>query len=328
MNIVTYSPDKKDLWDSFVEQHSLNGTIFHEQQFLSYHKDRFLDASIMIYEEQKLIGVFPAVFDHENIVSHSGSTYGGLVVCKHIKLKDLYDMVGCVVEYYRRSYESVKQIRMVLPEEFPVHDMKGGLAFSLFQHGFQLISKEISTVISIGRFLEFDGMRKTTRQYLKSKKYEKLDVVYERVEHSSDILDAYALISQNMEVKYAKKPTHSKDEFLALLKMYPDRISVFVAKSEGVVIATYVVFALNNDVAHVFYIARNADRLNVADIGLVNFIISYYKEKNFSFINFGISSRGQEIKWWIHNYKEQFSKNFLTRDVWTLDVSEGWLNAE
>lgn len=324
MKIIPYSLDKKDLWDEFVEQYSLNGTIFHEQQFLSYHKDRFHDASIMIYEGQKLIGVFPAVFDHENIISHSGSTYGGLVVHKNIKLKNLYDMVGGVVEYYRRSYKNVvKQIRMVLSEEFPVRDMKGGLAFSLFQHGFQLTSKEISTVISIDGFLEFNGMRKTTRQYLKSKKYEKLGVVYERVERSSDILDAYALISQNMEIKYAKKPTHSKDEFLALLKMYPDRISVFVAKSEGVVIATYVVFALNNDVAHVFYIARDVDRLNVADIGLVNFIVSYYKEKNFSFINFGISSRGREIKWWIHNYKEQFSKNFLTRDVWMIDISEG-----
>lgn len=52
---------KNDLlvWDKFIINDSLNGTIYHTRIFLSYHENRFIDNSIMIYDKKKLIAVFP-----------------------------------------------------------------------------------------------------------------------------------------------------------------------------------------------------------------------------------------------------------------------------
>jgi hypothetical protein len=64
--------------------------------------------------------------------------------------------------------------------------------------------------------------------------------------------------------------------------------------------------------------AKSLERDPVIDIGLINFVVNEFENDGSKLLNFGISSRGNEIKWNIHNYKEQFSKNLHSRNVWTL----------
>ena len=47
MNIVPYTNQLKDEWDSFVRL-SKNGTFLFERGFMDYHSDRFDDCSLMI----------------------------------------------------------------------------------------------------------------------------------------------------------------------------------------------------------------------------------------------------------------------------------------
>ena len=55
---------------------------------MDYHAERFLDHSLMLYEEGRLAAVLPANMDAEGVLaSHDGLTYGGLVVAPTITLR-------------------------------------------------------------------------------------------------------------------------------------------------------------------------------------------------------------------------------------------------
>ena len=55
LKIKKYQPKYINEWNKFI-LNSNNGTLFHNQQFITYHINRkFIDCSLMIYYNNKLI---------------------------------------------------------------------------------------------------------------------------------------------------------------------------------------------------------------------------------------------------------------------------------
>jgi len=50
LKVKEYQNSDKEKWDAFVMKHSINGTFLQTKNFLDYHKDRFQDASIILYK--------------------------------------------------------------------------------------------------------------------------------------------------------------------------------------------------------------------------------------------------------------------------------------
>ena len=77
MKVVQYTNNQAEEWDAFV-QRSKNGTFLLERRFMDYHADRFKDCSLMLYNDEELVGLFPANWDEESqmVCSHQGLTYG------------------------------------------------------------------------------------------------------------------------------------------------------------------------------------------------------------------------------------------------------------
>lgn len=320
MKVVSYTNNMKSMWDNFIEKESRNGFIFHKMHFLEYHKNRFQDCSLLFLDEKEnIIALFPAALKNNNIISHPGSSYGGLVLKKYIKLSEIFEIVELMKNFYNNNFGNIN-IEIILSESFNLEYGAEDVAFVLWQLGFNLKSKEISTVIDINKFRLRLGLRRTTKQYLCSKSYLRLGITYEKVIEKSDILGCYKLIEQNLASKYKKKPTHTMEELFELIDRFPQDIDVFAAKRDDEVISTYIMFRLNDFIVHTFYIAKSLEKENVVDIGLVDFMTNFYFEKGFNFLNFGISSRDKVVKWGIHTYKEQFSKFFVTRDKWILNA--------
>ena len=60
MIIKKFTYDLEKTWDDFVNKQYF-GTIYHTRQFINYHPyDRFIDESILIYDNDELICVLPA----------------------------------------------------------------------------------------------------------------------------------------------------------------------------------------------------------------------------------------------------------------------------
>ena len=76
-----YCTADADIWDEFCIG-ALQATLIHTRGFLSYHGDRFVDCSLIIEEEGKCVGLFPAALspsDTACVISHPGITYGGIL---------------------------------------------------------------------------------------------------------------------------------------------------------------------------------------------------------------------------------------------------------
>ena len=84
MRIELYKDNYKCLWDSFVDN-SKNGTFLHKRDYMEYHKDRFEDFSLMVFDESdseimQLIALLPANIVDDTVYSHRGLTYGALII--------------------------------------------------------------------------------------------------------------------------------------------------------------------------------------------------------------------------------------------------------
>src|SRR5258705_10724884 len=98
IEVKEYTEDHHKAWDEFVRNTSRNGGIFQERDFLSYHPDgKFNDASLLFFEKGTLMAVFPAAIVSENekqkIVSHPGSSCGGLIFFYLSKLQQVLEKI-------------------------------------------------------------------------------------------------------------------------------------------------------------------------------------------------------------------------------------------
>ena len=326
LKIIKYTSDLADIWDDFVRNKSRNGNIFHEISFLSYHGERFEDCSVLIFNEtkSKILAVIPAAIKREQnkvgIVSHPGSTYGGLVFNDKIKTRDLKTVIDALIKYYYKCYNA-DFIQMTLAENFHTNDFFEVMTFLLWHRGFKIVSKEASCA----RYLQVEDFypkfsrstRNLVNQFLKKNS----DVaIHFDVE---DLTIPYQIIEKNL-LLHGTKPTHTLDELLLLKHKLKTRLKCFTASKDGNIVATIVVFELNNKVVHDFYNAQNYE-YNDATILRYLFlrVFQYYRDRNYLYFNFGISSRDKWIKWGILEYKEQFGSEVLTRDTWILENLNG-----
>ena len=74
-----YDRQDRSRWDDFVDR-SKNGTFLFRRDYMDYHEDRFVDASVIVLDEaEALLALFPANRSGNRIVSHGGLSYGGMV---------------------------------------------------------------------------------------------------------------------------------------------------------------------------------------------------------------------------------------------------------
>ena len=102
--IEKYHLNHKSIWDSFIDV-SKNGTFLFKRDFMDYHSDRFEDHSLLIYKNSELVALFPANIESENVYSHQGLTYGGLIVNQDIKLNDFISVFGKILKYFPQKHQ-------------------------------------------------------------------------------------------------------------------------------------------------------------------------------------------------------------------------------
>ena len=83
-----YQTQDFDLWNTFISV-AKNATFLFHRNFMEYHKDRFEDYSLLVFDDDKLIAVLPANKVGDTVFSHQGLSYGGLVLDKKSKLSNV-----------------------------------------------------------------------------------------------------------------------------------------------------------------------------------------------------------------------------------------------
>lgn len=306
------------LWDDFVQNHSRNGTIFHERKFLEYHPaGRFTDASCLLVLAKStppiVAGVFPGVLADQSLISHSGSSYGGLIYNKSATTKEVLEMLEHVIAYAQTLKAS--QLEMRLAENLIFSNPPDQeLSYLLWHRGFKLKGRELGSVISLQD--EHNSNFAISRYDYAVRKGQKAGLV---ISNEVPIEEAYPLIVQTLQSRHQKKPTHTLAELVELKRRYPQRIKAWTALDKGRPIAAVVVFEANARCVHDFYIAQDYSA-NQSQPLFYTFdtLLAHYRANGVKYFNFGISSREQWIKWGILYFKEALGGRAVFRETWVL----------
>ena len=98
------------------------------------------------------------------------------------------------------------------------------------------------------------------------------------VDRVDDATIVYPIISNNLDNRYQKKPTHSLNDLLDLKQRYSERIHFWVANSGEKPVATVVIFIVNKYAVHDFYIAQDYEFAKLQVMPLLFYkMFDYYK---------------------------------------------------
>ena len=57
---IKYNTNNRSIWDEFIAD-SKNATFLFRRDFIEYHQDRFSDNSLMVYKNNTLFALLPAI---------------------------------------------------------------------------------------------------------------------------------------------------------------------------------------------------------------------------------------------------------------------------
>ena len=306
-------------WEAFVETAN-NGTMFHERKFLGYHpQGRFKDHSLIIEKKGKIKALFPAVElssdGKRSLVSHQGSSYGGIIVQRNFSFQESYDFVEAVVDHAKEA--GFERIQMTLPPAIYQHTVSNYLDFSLITHGFTYKKRDVSSMLTIEATPEENLARFASTHRTAVRKAIKQEVT---VRESDDWSDFYHLLQENLKIRHNVQPTHTLEELMRLKALYPEKIRLFGAYWQGKLIAGVVNFAVNQDVVLAFYISHIEDYQHLRAVNLLFYeIITWCHQESFKYLDFGIFTVNMEPNFGLGRFKENFGASGVFRDTFELN---------
>lgn len=315
MQCLRYGEGLQKAWDGFVRETSWNGTFLHMRRFLSYHGDRFDDASLLLNDEVgRLVAVFPAAFhqiDRDTVVSHPGATFGGMVAGGRCRGEDCVEALSTTVEHYRAMgvrrllYKAVPHIYHRIPYQDDL--------YALFRLGFRRVRCDLSATIATRNRLALTKGRKY--EIAKARKH---GVVF--TEGEGQLKDIYGLIEANLFQAHRTRPVHAVSELALLQSRFPDNVRLMAVRMGGEAVGGLVMFN-SERVAHTQYIASNErGRESGALDSLVEYSIGKAFAENYDYFDFGISNEkdGQILNEGLYRYKRTFGAGSVVHEFYEL----------
>jgi len=311
VDIIKYEDSHKSLWNEFVAN-SKNGTFLFNRNYMEYHSDRFQDFSLLIYNDNKLIGLFPANVSGSTVVSHAGLTYGGVISNSKMMTPLMLEIFAALKHFLHSS--GIKKLRYkAIPHIYHSFPAEEDL-YALFVNGAKLVRRDVSTsIFSADKPPLSKGAKYGISRGLKN------DI---EIRQSYDFEAFIDMENVNLQRKYGVTAVHSGQELRMLAERFPENIKLFCAYKNDKLLAGMVIYETQN-VAHAQYMASNDEGKEANAIYVVtNYIINeLYKDKKV--FDFGISTEqeGRYLNESLIAHKERFGGRATVYDTYELDIS-------
>lgn len=282
MKILKYEEKYKKEWNEFVES-SKNGTFLITRDYMEYHKDRFPDNSYIIVDEKNRIQtLIPGTIESDVFYTHRGLTYGGFILNKDSKIKD-------IKEYFDLLNEELKNIGIkkviykLIPYIYYSYPSQED-EYILYTLDAKNIFTGISSTIDLQKEFRFNKSRKSSIS--KSKKFGFIidkDIYYK---------EFWNILEENLEKNHNSKPVHSLEEILYLKSLFNENIELYSVKNQEFKIIAGVILYINKDVVHVQYISANEEG---KETSALDFLFNYLIKEKFrdkKYFDFGTSVEG------------------------------------
>jgi hypothetical protein len=312
-----FTASDAEAWDALVVD-AVASSFLQTRRFLSYHGDRFNDASVCVTDgDGQLVGVLPAAVDladERRVVSHPGSTYGGLVHGGALRGEAMLEALGAVASYLAgRGFEVLEY--KPLPWIYHARPEQDDL-YALFRLGAQRSRVDLSCAVDLE-----SGAQPSSRRRRGHRKAVKAGVVVRSgTEHASQVWD---VLEQTLASRHDARPVHSLDEILLLAERFPREIEFLVGELEGAAIAGVVLFH-GGRVSHAQYIASSPEGNQVGALDAVfAHAIEAAQGAGRRFFDFGTSNRerGLVLNASLYEYKAQYGGGGVVYEAYELSLS-------
>lgn len=321
MRIVPYSAEFRTVWDAYVTQ-SRNSTFLFYRDYMDYHRERFEDASVLCFSpKDKLLALFPATAHRQEqyISSHSGLTYGGLILGEGTHTIDVLSIYESLLAYYREQGFSTLYVKPI-PHIYHRSPAEEEL-YALFRHHAKLSSRGVSSSLLLESPIALSTLRKR-----KVKQAQSAEIKF--VE-SIDLKSFWELLSSVLQQRHHVQPIHTLNEITQLHNAFPNEIKLYVAQTkEGEILAGTLLY-LSCNVAHAQYIAASENgRKQGALDALFAWLIQQRpfavgSSRPLTYFDFGISTEqgGRQLNEGLIFQKEGFGARAVLYDEYELSLT-------
>ena len=293
LSIECYTNELRALWNDTLLEVRQSSFLFH-RDFMEYHKDRFVDLSLIIFDaHHNVLALFPANECRNNpcrVESHGGLTYGGLLLTPQATAKVVNEMLSAISVFYHKMgytellYKPVPHIYQTYPSD---EDL-----YALFLHHADLSTRSVSSVIDLRQPWPLSKLRK--------RKVKKADQIleYKEVSGLHDVAIFWRMLCQVLSERHHTKPVHSLVELQYLISRFPQQMRLYMAcvrdkvSKETASVAGCLLF-ISERVIHVQYIASSDEGCGLGALdGLFNHLLQFLPNEypHIPYFDFGIST--------------------------------------
>ena len=275
-----------------------NATFLFQRDFMDYHKDRFEDHSLMVYENNVLKAVLPGNLEQNTMHSHQGLTYGGLVLEHTVKLFDVCQIFRSVLKFLndegigRLVVKALPSIYSEIPSD--------ELAYLMFLSEANCFRTDTLSVVDNNHTLPISNDRKNGHKRGVKHKLEVKEV--ESFEEFWNVI-----LIPNLERKHQVSPVHSLEEITKLKQKFPGNIRQFNVYHNEQIVAGTTIFE-TKFVAHSQYISGKSDKNKIGSLDFLHMHLLQTVFQNKPFFDFGISNenQGKTVNKGLQYWKEGF----------------------
>jgi len=305
-----YEKNNKELWNSFLKN-SKNNLFMFNRNFMEYHSDRFIDNSLMFFEDDELLAIIPISRHNDELRSHGGLTYGGFIANDKMKQHKMITCFELLKDYMQKNnfkrliYKATPYIYHTIAND---EDL-----YALYKIGAKILKLEPSSTIFLKNSPKMPKGRKA--QISRAKREGVI------IEQSLDFESFINLENSVLEKHHNTKAVHTGEELKLLNSRFENEIQLWVAKYKNEIIAATLLFVYKN-VVHTQYMAANDA---AREIGALDLLIKTLIDKfstNKTYFDFGISSEnnGTYLNEGLISQKEGFGARTVGYSTWEIEV--------
>jgi hypothetical protein len=304
-----YEADRRTDWDAVVAAARARHFLF-ERDYMDYHADRFVDASLFVLSDSAPVAVLPASRHDDEVVSHGGLTFGGLLSGPELTVSDTVAALDTVVAGLRADgvrrlvYKAVPHIYHLAPAE---EDL-----YALHAAGARLVRRDASAAVAPG---SRPGYSEERRRAVRRGAGEAIELA-----ESEAVEPFMGLVAEVLQARHGVEPVHSASEMRLLADRFPGRIRLWTASEGGELVAGVLVYE-TPAVAHAQYIANGARgrELRAGDALFDHLLTAVYPDKWF---DFGISNEPDgPLNTGLMRNKEGFGARVIAYDRYLLELA-------
>lgn len=310
-SVEKYHARHFDAWNDFNVR-SKNASFLFDRRYMEYHADRFVDNSLLFFDERgRLTGLLPASLHGAEVVSHGGLTYGGVLTDSDMKTGAMLGLFDALISFLQQDgceklvYKPVPHIFHSLPAE---EDL-----YALFVNNANLFRRDASSAIWLPDRLKFakgkrEGVRKALRAGLV-------------VRDSADFTTFFEIGHDVMRDRHNLQPVHTSDEMSFLADQFPKNIQLHASFAENRMLAGAIVYRFPT-AAHVQYMYNSDEGLSV---GALDIVIDYLVNDRYSdlrYLSFGVSTEnaGRYLNEGLVHQKEMFGARSVVHDFYEIEL--------